>query len=235
MNLQEAIEALEKAVKEIARAALSDDKTSLGNALALREAASLVGTGGDNPDVVVFGDLNRFKGLNDRFGHEAGDAAIYEVGELIQKWMVTECHAQAFHRSGDEFVILLSNQFLEKFKAVAPFFASCTFQYEGETRKTAMSFGYSISQGEADFSVLVNRAETACQVAKSQGDGVCVEWSDEIERQAIDILRDDCMNCGAKIECKVPRQAAPDNRRLLGCPCCGMSLGEDESQTQENN
>src|SRR5215211_1126531 len=114
MNLQEAIsalesvkEALESAVKEVVAAALSDDKTPLPNALALRAAASRVGTGGDNPDVVIFGDLNRFKGLNDQFGHIVGDAAIRFVGVLIASLVVKECKAQAFRSSGDEFVILL--------------------------------------------------------------------------------------------------------------------------------
>ena len=231
MNLQEAIEALKSAVAGIVEAALSDDKTPLGNALALRQAASLFGTGGDNPDVVVFGDLNRFKGLNDQLGHEAGDAAIYYVGVLLQERLVAECQAQAFRRSGDEFVILLSSQKLERFKTLAPTFASCEFQFEGETRKTAMSFGYAIGRGEADFADLLAKAETACQIAKSQGDGVCIGWSEEIERQAVHRFRGRCLNCGAKIMCDVPRQATPVSR-LLSCCVCGEPLADNLPLTQ---
>lgn len=233
MNLQEAINALELAVKEVARAALSDDKTPLDNALALTKASSLVNTGGGNPDVVIFGDLNRFKGLNDQFGHATGDAAINEVGNLIQELVVKGCQAQAFRRGGDEFVILLSKDSLEQFKSKVSSFASCLFQFEGETRKTAMSFGYAVSQGEADYADLIARAETACQMAKSQGDGTCVEWSEEIERQAIDSLRDRCQNCEAKITCQVPRKAVPINRKLLCCPCCGEPLANNESLAQD--
>jgi diguanylate cyclase (GGDEF)-like protein len=228
MNLQEAIRALEDAVKEVARAALSDDMTPLRNALALREVASSVGAGGDNPDVVVFGDLNGFKSLNDQFGHATGDAAIGRVGQMVKELLMERCQAQAFRRSGDEFVILLSSSALAEFKDVTTAFASCSFQFENETRRTAMSFGYAISRGEVSFADLLSRAETACQVAKSRGDGACVEWTEEVERQAIFNLRDRCTNCGTEVRCNVPRAAVPTHRRLLWCPCCGVSfLGEE--------
>jgi diguanylate cyclase (GGDEF)-like protein len=224
---------LAQAVAEVAEAALSDDKTPLGNSFALSQAASLVGAGGDNPDVVIFGDLNRFKGLNDQFGHIVGDAAIGYVGELIFEHLVKGCQAKAFRRSGDEFVILLSSRELEKFQSVAASFTSCSFEFSGETRKTAMSFGYAISSGAISFDDLLSRAETACQVAKGLGDGVWVEWTEEIEREAVNSLRDRCMNCNATITCKVPRQAAPENGKLLCCPCCGKSLVSDGSSSQE--
>lgn len=232
MNLQEAISALESAVTEVVAAALSDDKTPLPNALALRQAASRVGTGEDNPDVVIFGDLNRFKGLNDQFGHIVGDAAIRYVGVLIDSLIVKECQAQAFRSSGDEFVILLSSSSLEQFKTIVPSFASCSFKLEDKTYKTAISFGYAVSQGETGYDELLARAETACQAAKFQGDGVCVEWTEEIEAQATDSLRDRCTNCGAKIRCDVPRDTAPPDRKLLCCPSCGGSLAGNESPEQ---
>src|SRR5947209_13463386 len=133
MNLQEAINALEQAVGEIAKAAgeiakaaLSDDRTPLGNAFALSQFTSSVGAGGDNPDVVILGDLNRLKALNNQFGLIVGDAAIGHVGRLIFNLLVEGCRAKAFRRSGDEFVILLSSNQLDKFKSVVPSFASCS-------------------------------------------------------------------------------------------------------------
>lgn len=223
MSLQEAIEALRAAVSEVASAALSDDKTPLLNALALRQAASLVGTG-DNPDVVIFGDLNRFKSLNDQFGHEAGDIAINQVGELIHKLFVQGLNAQAFRRSGDEFVILLPSTEIESFKSNVSAFTSCEFLFEGETRRTAMSFGYAISSGDTDFADLLTKAETACLIAKRRGDGTYVEWSEELNRQAVDVLRDRCPACQTEITCRVPKHAVPANKRLLYCPCCGATL-----------
>lgn len=232
MNLREAIDALESsvksaleiAVKEVVESALTDDKTPLRNALALREASSHVGAGGDNPDVVVFGDLNDFKRLNDEFGYDAGDAAINEVGRLIQERLVDKCKAQAFRLSGDEFVILLSSRFLDAFETEAGSFASCLFPFNETSIETAMSFGFAVSQGEASYAELQTNAEIACKVAKSQGNGKCVKWSEEIKRSLTDRLRARCTKCGAVIWCDVPQQAVPLNSRLVFCPCCGESL-----------
>ena len=233
MNLQEAISALQSAVEEVIKSALLDDMTPLGNAQALKLKTSSVGKGGDTPDVVIFGDLNRLKGLNDQFGHAVGSAAIGEVGKLIKSLFVDECGAQAFRQSGDEFVVLLSSQLLEQFKDRVASFASLSFQIEDETHSTAMSFGYAASLGETDFATLVARAEIACQLAKHQGDGYCVEWSEEIERQVRDSSRGRCKHCGAWFTCSVPRQTVPVNKVSLWCPCCGRSLGSVESAITE--
>src|SRR5205807_10380366 len=95
---------------------------------------------------------------------------------------------------------------LEQFRDHATFFSSCHFQSDEKQYRTAMSFGYALSLGEIDFTDLVSRAETACQIAKSKGDGKCVEWTEEIERQAIDRLRARCDACGSLIDCAIPRR-----------------------------
>lgn len=205
-----------------------DDKTPLGNVLALTQEASLVGTGEGNPDVVVFGDLNRFKGLNDQLGHAAGDVAISTVGELLDN-LVKDCGGRAYRRGGDEFVILLQKDKLEEFKAKLGAFEACSFMFEGASRRTAMSFGYAVYEAELDYADLLARAETACLSAKSQGDGKCVEWSQEMERLATIHFRDRCANCGAHITVNVPRERAPANSRLAFCPCCGQALAANET------
>ena len=230
MNLQESISAFQTSVQTaldaVVQAALSDDRTPLGNLVALERIASVVGTGEGNPDVVIFGDINDFHAFNERYGHDAGDAAITHVGQLIKKSFVDECQGLAFRRSGDEFVILLSSLRLDQFKIIVPAFASCSFSIEEETRETAVSFGYAVSEGEVAFSDLIARAETACQVAKSKGNGVCVEWSEDIERQVTKSLRGRCSKCLASITCYAREDVLPKNRRLSCCPCCGEAFGE---------
>jgi hypothetical protein len=81
-----------------------------------------------------------------------------------------------------------------------------------------MSFGYALNEGEVDFDALQMRAENACQYAKSQGDGVCVEWTEEIEQESLIHLRERCGKCGAKISCNVPRRNDP--QKLKCCPFC---------------
>jgi diguanylate cyclase (GGDEF)-like protein len=90
MNLDEAIEGLEKLVAEVRSASLTDDKTRLGSALALRQEARLMNEGVSEFDVIIFGDLDDFKHLNDLHGHDAGDVAINKVGEVIHKLIVED-------------------------------------------------------------------------------------------------------------------------------------------------
>jgi diguanylate cyclase (GGDEF)-like protein len=90
MNLDEAIEGLEKLVAEVRNASLTDDKTRLGSALALRQEARLINEGISESDVIVFGDLDDFKHLNDIYGHDAGDVAINKVGEIVHKLIVED-------------------------------------------------------------------------------------------------------------------------------------------------
>ena len=58
-----------------------------------------------HPLSVVFFDLDRFKLLNDTHGHDAGSAALAEVGELLLKTLRTTDIAIRY--GGDEFVLVL--------------------------------------------------------------------------------------------------------------------------------
>ena len=218
MNLAESLDELEKALQQVVAAARSDDKTPLGNALALGEAALKLESEG-KLEVVVFGDLNAFKGLNRDYGHQAGDAALFYVGEMIQKLVVEKCQAQAFRRSGDEFVILLSLQGLEDFKKLAFQFKECSFEYEDQPLKTAMSFGYAVGSDEDDFLTLQKKADAACQQAKAKGDGICEAWTSELDEGITDAGRRQCVKCKATIDYSVPKSNWAG--KLISCPCCG--------------
>lgn len=113
MILKDALDALRIAFADVEQAARSDDKTPLQNALALSEAKETFASTEDKPNIVVFADANRFKSINTVYGQAGGDAAINQIGILIQELCVQNCEAQAFRQSGDEFVILLHNKFLD--------------------------------------------------------------------------------------------------------------------------
>ena len=119
MSLKDSIDELQSVVKQLAEKILSDDKTPLGNALALREISSVINREKRNFGAIIFGDLNRFKGINDEFGHLAGDIAIRQTGEKIKEIFVDSYNAKAFRQSGDEFVILLPTSKIRQFRKSA--------------------------------------------------------------------------------------------------------------------
>lgn len=211
MNLIEAIEQL----KQIA---FADDKTPLGNALALEQEVKQIENGSSKFDVIVFGDLNEFKTLNDEHGHYVGDIAITQVGEKIQQNIVKKLKAKAFRPHGDEFVILLKQNMLKAFLKEVSSFASIPFSYEEKSLATKMSFGYTINDGKSPFIDLLQRAETACQTAKYEGDGVCLEWTNQSSKNTFISGRKKCRKCAAKFEWKIPKRNASAGLEI--CPFC---------------
>lgn len=56
------------------------------------------------PFLLILFDLDRFKSVNDRFGHPAGDRLLIEMGELLRTSLPES--DEAFRIGGDEFAIL---------------------------------------------------------------------------------------------------------------------------------
>lgn len=92
------------------RAALIDDPTGTWTrTYGLRYLEEWLGSEKalGNPLAVLFVDGDRFKVVNDRFGHRAGDRLLAAVGRVL-----TEAAGDAgivFRYGGDEFVVVLPN------------------------------------------------------------------------------------------------------------------------------
>ncbi|MDP3119791.1 MAG: diguanylate cyclase [Sulfuricurvum sp.] len=99
-----------EAEEEIRKLAFYDPLTSLANRRLLLDrleqaivAAKRTGSYGG----LIYLDLDRFKPLNDRFGHDAGDELLIEVGRRIKECIRAADTAARF--GGDEFVVLVNN------------------------------------------------------------------------------------------------------------------------------
>lgn len=71
----------------------------------MRQATSLVNDG--TRSVVCYLDLDRFKAINDTYGHAAGDAFLTHVSEVLRKNCCPDDLLARF--GGDEFVIVFQN------------------------------------------------------------------------------------------------------------------------------
>jgi diguanylate cyclase (GGDEF)-like protein len=97
-----------QAYERIKDLTIVDDHTGLFNARHLyRTLESEVARSGryGRPFSVVFLDLDRFKNVNDRHGHQVGSAALKEVGELLRRALRSA--DVPIRYGGDEFVLLL--------------------------------------------------------------------------------------------------------------------------------
>lgn len=61
----------------------------------------------DTPASLIFFDLDEFKSINDRYGHDAGDCALREFADCLRA--VFRSSDIIARLSGDEFVVLLPN------------------------------------------------------------------------------------------------------------------------------
>lgn len=69
------------------------------------------------PFVVMFLDLDKFKEINDTFGHETGDRVLLQVTKEVNKRIIED---DAFGRiGGDEFMLIFSNTNLSRGKEIA--------------------------------------------------------------------------------------------------------------------
>jgi diguanylate cyclase (GGDEF)-like protein len=59
------------------------------------------------PLSLIYFDLDRFKDVNDRFGHEKGDQVLKSVGETVRS--VSRNIDLCFRLGGDEFCVLLTD------------------------------------------------------------------------------------------------------------------------------
>ncbi len=141
-----------------------------------RAAASAFRTGGEH--ALCFLDLDRFKAVNDRHGHAAGDAVLTEIaGLLLSRIRGRDTLARL---GGDEFALLLEHCPLEEARRVAEGLVETVrthrFAWHGEALGVGLSVGVTpIRPHGPDAPGLLRVADEACYQAKQGGrDRVCV-------------------------------------------------------------
>lgn len=118
--------------------------------------------------VLLYLDLDGFKGVNDRLGHAAGDAALVRVADLLLE-NVRESDAVG-RLGGDEFALLLLHAGVEegrdKARRLAETLEADGFQWQGERAALGGSFGVRVYAGQTDPEVWLSEADAAMWLRK---------------------------------------------------------------------
>lgn len=118
--------------------------------------------------VLLYLDLDGFKGVNDRLGHAAGDAALVRVADLLLE-NVRESDAVG-RLGGDEFALLLlhagGEEGRDKARRLAETLEADGFQWQGERAALGGSFGVRPYAGQTDPEVWLSEADAAMWLRK---------------------------------------------------------------------
>ena len=126
------------------------------------------------PVWVVMADLDRFKLINDSYGHEAGDTVLKSFGEVLTS--NTRQSDMCGRLGGEEFLMVLAyvqgrEEVAIAIERIRMQFESQRFIFGNHTVTATASFGIAEFRGTtvADLSALVARADGALYVAKDRG------------------------------------------------------------------
>ena len=153
--------------------ALQDPLTGLANARLLARAADRAlatpSSTSDDSVALLFVDLDGFKPVNDRFGHDAGDDVLRTCGRRL-KSAVRESDTVA-RIGGDEFVVLMPQAGRAAAEATAARLRELLLEpipIAGTEVRLSGSVGIAMASSDEDFRSLLKRADDAMYVAKGR-------------------------------------------------------------------
>ncbi|MEY2461641.1 MAG: hypothetical protein QOG30_3471 [Acidimicrobiaceae bacterium] len=166
--------------RELARLSRHDPLTGLPNRAALPDLLSRGLRNANHTTVHVaalFCDLDRFKLVNDTYGHEIGDRLMVAVAQRIKE--ATGKDATAARYGGDEFIIVQPVSGKAEAERMANRLITTIetpFEIGTDTMRISVSIGVALSDsGSSTAEELLRDADVAMYQAKSMGPGmICV-------------------------------------------------------------
>lgn len=176
-------------LQTIERLAAMDHLTQLYNRRALEERLARELSRGRRDDHIVaflMIDIDRFKQVNDRFGHAAGDHCLQKVATLLRE-LVSRGSDTVARYGGEEFAVVLAATDLEGACQVGErmreAIAQADFSDIHPELKLSVSVGVSAVQPKQPFSAeqLIDAADRCLYRAKDSGrDRTVCEWAHDV-------------------------------------------------------
>jgi diguanylate cyclase (GGDEF)-like protein len=166
----------------------------------------------DNPDRplgLLFVDLDGFKPVNDRFGHEVGDAVLVAVAQRLRA-CVDEVGTVA-RLGGDEFAVLFENRRPLEVEVMSDQLLATLAEdlvVDSHTLNVGASAGLAFAGEDDTATGLVRKADIAMYASKLSGKGHVEEYVDTMGRSRMERLEivDDLRTALARKEIEVVYQ-----------------------------
>ncbi|MDM7456227.1 MAG: diguanylate cyclase [Tepidimonas sp.] len=160
------------------RAACTDTLTGLHNRRGFEEArkAALADDRCSPPCGLLLLDLDHFKPINDSAGHDAGDAVLQRVADILSN--AVRPHDVVARLGGDEFAIFLwdapAGVVDEVAQRIVTTLGDFTFEWKGQRFRLGASVGAAVfdaATAKDCWTAVLKAADQACYEAKRQGRG----------------------------------------------------------------
>jgi diguanylate cyclase (GGDEF)-like protein len=124
-------------------------------------------------------DLDKFKRLNDTYGHQAGDEVLRGTGRILRR-VLRESDSIARY-GGEEFVVIFNRATIAEVQRaltrLRKAIAATEFKVPAGTLHVTISIGAAQARGEETQEAIVHRADAALYASKEAGRN-CAHWHD---------------------------------------------------------
>ncbi len=139
------------------------------------------------PCALVFFDVDRFKQINDRHGHEAGDTILRQISSRVQAFLGPNDLISRL--GGDEFVVFLEGinseaEVAERIKLMQSEIAKPIFQDATRINATVSIGVVLFTPADDAFADVMRRADIALYAAKEAGRDRAIHFNDDMGRAA---------------------------------------------------
>ncbi len=172
-SMRRRMQEVEAESEKLSREALTDPLTKVWNKRAFTRQLQFALTHPNAwPFCLIMVDIDNFKGVNDTYGHQAGDRALVAIADRVRGSLRKQ--DTLFRYAGDEFVILLlqtpKDEALQVAERVRQATANIrfTFRGQGELRIT-ISMGVTQAEEGDTVESLFQRADQALYQSKQAG------------------------------------------------------------------
>ncbi len=166
-----------------------DNLTGLHNRLYITERLKkLIRTNNSQTiHALCYFDLDKFKIINDTFGHPVGDQLLIKLSEQIERFVNTLPHASIARIGGDEFILIVRNTNKKALSKILQTLQTLIQEFRLEYQSQQLSIGVSMGAilfhtPQSNIHTLFAAADTACYHAKHKGGNtISIFWLDSPE------------------------------------------------------
>lgn len=131
---------------------------------------------------IVMCDIDRFKKINDTYGHDAGDYVLVTLSQLI--WDNIKDCGFASRWGGEEFLLVYQlghDEAIQKVRQIQQKIREYNFTYEGKTIKVTMTFGVEAGDCSTSYERRILTADGYLYMGKNNGRDQIVDGRENVK------------------------------------------------------